>query len=48
MIESALVGVMDEETVGELTKAAQRFRGKIVKVTIIEVKENELKRGRKA
>jgi hypothetical protein len=48
MIETALVGVMDEEMVGELTNAAQRFRGKIVKVTIIEVKESESKRGRKS
>jgi hypothetical protein len=48
MIETALVGVMDEEMLGELTKAAQRFRGKMVKVTIIGVHENESKRGRKS
>jgi hypothetical protein len=48
MIETVLAGVMDEEMVGELTKAVQRFRGKVVKSTIIEVQENESKRGRKS
>jgi hypothetical protein len=48
MMETALTGVMDEEMAEDLSKAAQRFRGKLVKVTIPEVNEQERKpRGRR-
>ena len=43
-----VTGVMDEELTEELGRIVQRFRGKLVKVTITEVNENESKRGRKA
>ena len=41
MMETTLSGVMDDELIDELTKVAQRFKGKLVKVTIIEVNEQE-------
>jgi hypothetical protein len=37
---------LNEEMVEEPMKTAQRFRGKAVNVTIPEVNENELERGR--
>jgi len=46
MIEIAVISRVNEEMVEELTTAAQCFRGNVVKVTILEVKENESKRRR--
>jgi hypothetical protein len=46
MLEITLTGVVDEAIVEELTKTTQRFRGKLEEVTLIEVNENEPKRGK--
>jgi hypothetical protein len=46
MIEIAVISSKNKEMIGELTKAAQRFRGKSVKVMIPEANENELERRR--
>jgi hypothetical protein len=48
MMEAQLVGILDDETSAELTKAAQRFTGRLVKIVIAEVTEKEAKRGRKS
>jgi hypothetical protein len=48
MMETALTGVMDDEMIEELSKSAQRFRGKLVKIVIQEVNDQERKlRGRR-
>jgi hypothetical protein len=41
MMETARMGVRDDERIEALSKSAQRFRGKLIKVIIIEVSENE-------
>jgi hypothetical protein len=48
MMETTLTGMMDEELTEELSKAAQRFRGKQVKITIEEVTDEPKSRGRKS
>ena len=48
MSEIAVISRMNEEMLEELPKAAQRSRGQAVKVKMLEVKENESKRGRTA
>lgn len=43
-METQMTGVMDEEFIEELAKAAQRFKGKIVKVVLQEVNGQEKKK----
>ena len=48
MMETTQTGMMDEELTEELSKAAQRFRGKQGKITIEEVTDESKSRGRKS
>jgi hypothetical protein len=48
MMETTLTGMMDEELTEELSKVAQRFRGKQVQITIEEVNDEPKSRGRKS
>jgi hypothetical protein len=48
MMETTLTGMMDEQLTEELSKVAQRFRGRQVKITIEEVNDEPKSRGRKS
>jgi hypothetical protein len=47
-METTLTGMMDEQLTEELSKVAQRFRGRQVKITIQELTDESKSRGRKS